>query len=83
MTGEDLKALRTELCLTQTELAEKIGVARNTINRWEMGIRGIPEPVARLMQYVTQEKVTVARKKKPGKFKSKGRRRQHGNLSAR
>jgi len=63
MTGEDLKALRTQLGLTQAELAERIGVARNTINRWEMGIRRIPEPVARLMQYLAKE-VRAERKKK-------------------
>jgi len=83
MTSEDLKALRTRLGLTQVELAERIGVARNTINRWEMGIRGIPEPVVRLMRYVAQEKVTVERNEKPLRSKSKGRSSQHGNLSAR
>jgi transcriptional regulator with XRE-family HTH domain len=55
MTPEELKALRASLGLTQDELAEKVGVARNTINRWEMGIRSIPEPVARLMNYLTKE----------------------------
>jgi len=55
MTPEELKALRARLGLTQQELAEKVGVARNTINRWEMGIRSIPEPVVRLMDYLTKE----------------------------
>jgi transcriptional regulator with XRE-family HTH domain len=50
MTAEELKALRARIGLTQEELAQKLGVARNTITRWEMGIRGIPEPVARLAQ---------------------------------
>jgi transcriptional regulator with XRE-family HTH domain len=55
MTREELKALRARLGFTQEELAEKVGVARNTINRWEMGIRHIPEPVVRLMDYLTKE----------------------------
>ena len=55
MTPEELKALRARLGLTQYELAEKVGVARNTINRWEMGIRSIPEPVVRLLDYLTKE----------------------------
>ena len=63
MTREELKALRARLGLTQDELAEKVGVARNTINRWEMGIRRIPEPVARLMDYLTKEVKTEAQLK--------------------
>ncbi|MBI3800222.1 MAG: helix-turn-helix transcriptional regulator [Deltaproteobacteria bacterium] len=55
MTRDELKALRARLGLTQYELAEKVGVARNTINRWEMGIRRIPEPVARLVDYLAKE----------------------------
>jgi transcriptional regulator with XRE-family HTH domain len=50
MTTEDLKAVRDRLNLTQGELAEKVGVARNTITRWETGLRHIPEPVARLVR---------------------------------
>jgi transcriptional regulator with XRE-family HTH domain len=50
MTAEELKALRIRLGMTQEELAQKIGVARNTITRWEIGLRHIPEPVARLVQ---------------------------------
>lgn len=34
-TGGELKALRKKLKLTQQELAEKIGVAKNTIYDWE------------------------------------------------
>jgi transcriptional regulator with XRE-family HTH domain len=63
VTREELKALRGSLGLTQEELAEKVGVARNTINRWEMGIRGIPEPVVRLVHYLAKE-VRAERKKK-------------------
>jgi len=55
MTRDELKALRAKLGLTQPELAEKVSVARNTINRWEMGIRSIPEPVVRLLDYLTKE----------------------------
>lgn len=33
-----LKARRQDLGLTQKELAEKFGVDRNTINRWENGL---------------------------------------------
>ena len=37
MTGEEIKALRLRLGLTQTELGEAIGVFWNTVSRWEAG----------------------------------------------
>lgn len=35
--GAKLKELRMKLLITQTELAEKLGVSFATINRWENG----------------------------------------------
>ena len=43
MTNSELKALRTRLGLTQRELARAIGVASNTLARWERGELGIPD----------------------------------------
>jgi transcriptional regulator with XRE-family HTH domain len=65
MTGDELKDLRAELGLTQPQLGEKLGVARNTVTRWEMGIRSIPEPVARLLEFLRKEaKATRTKRKK-------------------
>ena len=64
MTSEDLKILRTKLGLTQTELGERFGVARNTVTRWEMGIRGIPEPVVRLLEFLQKEDQATKKKGK-------------------
>lgn len=33
-----IKALRKEMLLSQTELAEKLGVSFATVNRWENGL---------------------------------------------
>ena len=42
MTGESLKEIRVELNLTQASIAEKLGIDRKTVNRWERGINEIP-----------------------------------------
>jgi DNA-binding transcriptional regulator YiaG len=64
MTGGELKALRQQMELTQKELAEKLGVPWNTVARWEVGMRRIFEPVARLVQYLAKEVRTEQQKKK-------------------
>jgi DNA-binding transcriptional regulator YiaG len=55
MTGEELKTLRTRLGLTQNELRKRLGVARVTVARWEIGLRRVPELAARLVQHVAKE----------------------------
>jgi len=55
MTGAALRMLRTRLGLTQEELGKRLGVRKNTVWRWETGMRHIPEPVARLMPYLAKE----------------------------
>ena len=35
--SEGIKALRLKMLLTQAELADKLGVAFATVNRWEKG----------------------------------------------
>jgi DNA-binding transcriptional regulator YiaG len=50
MTRTELKTIRAKLGLTQARLAERLGVTRNAVNQWEMGVRRIQEPTARLLQ---------------------------------
>jgi transcriptional regulator with XRE-family HTH domain len=49
MTGPALRQQRMKLCMTQKELADAIGVASNTVARYERDESGIPEPVAPLV----------------------------------
>ena len=56
MRGEELKAIRAQLKLTQLELAELIGVTSNTVARWERDEVPIREPMARLIQSVYVQK---------------------------
>ncbi len=42
MQAKELKAILKKLKVTPSELAEQMGVARNTVNRWCMGSHVIP-----------------------------------------
>jgi transcriptional regulator with XRE-family HTH domain len=68
MGGKELLRIRKRLGLTQTELAAKVGVARNSIARQERGELGIRESLARLLRLL----VEIETKSKP--TKPKGRR---------
>jgi len=50
MSGKELKRLRTQMKCTQKQLAEKLGVTKNTVARWERGEVPISEPAARLLR---------------------------------
>lgn len=63
MTKNELKQARSALEMTQTELAQEVGVTQNTVARWEMGVRGIPEPAARLIGRLLTERRPKKRKK--------------------
>ena len=64
MTGDELKQLRMRLGLTQEELGQRLGVARVTVARWEIGLRRVPELAARLMQHVAKEVRAEQKKRK-------------------
>lgn len=50
MSPKQLKALRHTLRVTQSQLAKQLGVARNTVTRWEAGTRGISTIAERLLK---------------------------------
>jgi len=52
MEGKELKQIRLKLGLTQKQMAERIGLQRNTIARMERSEIGISEPVARLARLI-------------------------------
>ncbi len=54
MTGADLKRRRRRLKLTQAELAKLIGVAKNTVARWERGELGMSKTTAKLIDLLTR-----------------------------
>lgn len=52
MTGNELKALRAKLGLTQTEMANRLGVTRDAIARIEGGRNNMSKTLHLLMQLV-------------------------------
>lgn len=54
MKGEELRRLRRQLGLTQVEMAERLGVAANTVARWERNEMSINEPAARLARFLVE-----------------------------
>ena len=58
MNGKGLRKRRQDLGMTQAELAEAVGVAPNTVARYERDESGIPEPVARLVMLIQPKRKT-------------------------
>ncbi|HJT20808.1 MAG TPA: helix-turn-helix domain-containing protein [Nitrospira sp.] len=56
MNGSTLRKRRKQLGMTQVELARALGVAPNTVARYERDECGIPEPVARLVMLIQPKK---------------------------
>jgi DNA-binding transcriptional regulator YiaG len=58
MTSAEVKKAREAMGLTQSELADLLGVARNSVARWEMGMHPISTPVERLLRTLAASKAT-------------------------
>jgi DNA-binding XRE family transcriptional regulator len=54
--GDELKAFRAKVEITQQELAEALGVDRNTIARWERNERAIPPFLHLALQTLERQK---------------------------
>lgn len=57
MTFIEFKTHRDKLGLTQAALAMLLGVASNTVARWERGERPISEPIARLVRTLKPRRI--------------------------
>lgn len=54
MTGEEFKRWREKFDLTQEQLAVALGIAPNTVARWERDERAIPPTPQVLLQFLEQ-----------------------------
>ena len=55
MSGEELRKWRLKHDLSQAELAELLGVAQQTVSRWESGSRKIPPYMCYLLEYIEEK----------------------------
>lgn len=56
MEKDELKQFREKLGLTQTDLAKLLKVATNTVSRWELGERKIPEFLDLALKTIERER---------------------------
>ena len=59
MTGAELKELRSRLGMTQAALALEVGVAANTLARWERGKSSIPDAADKLIRDMVEQQTTA------------------------
>lgn len=55
MTGEQLSSWRNYHQLTQQQLADALGVIRETVARWETGARPIPSYLGLALETIQRE----------------------------
>jgi len=63
MTGEQLQLWRTYHQLTQEQLGAMLGVARETVARWEIGSRRIPSHLGLSLETIQRELPKAHRQK--------------------
>jgi transcriptional regulator with XRE-family HTH domain len=57
MRGREVRAIRKRLGISQRALGDRLGVAQNTVARWERGEANVTEPIARLIRIAGGEPV--------------------------
>ena len=62
LTGKEIRFLRKELLLSQGVLAKLLGVAEQTVHRWEAGKAEIPKPAEALIRSLYMAKIYGANK---------------------
>ena len=55
MSPNQIRAIRAWFDLTQEELAERLGVAQNSVARWENGSRNPSRPVVKLLEQMWEQ----------------------------
>ena len=62
MTGDEVRAARKKLGLTQRAFAERVGVVTNTVARWERGEMTVGSTAIILIRLLAQQAPTKRRR---------------------
>ena len=57
--GDDVKAVRRRLGLTQAEFAHGVGVEQATVSRWEKGVEPTPEKLRLLLGFLKGQNIQI------------------------
>ncbi len=63
MKGSELRALRLRMGCTQKQLAQQVGVTKNTVARWERDELGMRASAERLIRLLAAQHKPQRRKK--------------------
>jgi len=74
MTGRDVKRVRESLGLSQRQFAERLGVHKVTVAKWEVGLQGMRGPAERLIQLLATPAGRVGKERKRPRQRSKAKR---------
>ncbi|MDD3241046.1 MAG: helix-turn-helix domain-containing protein [Lachnospira sp.] len=73
--GETIKVVRVELGLSQSEMAEKLGVNSQSISRWETGLHFLKKKIAdRILKFAETADISEGSKKIIEEWLDAGRR---------
>lgn len=59
MTGKEIKKIRENLNLNQTEFGKKVGVSKNTVSNWENNLTEIPKTMLPLLKSLETNGVSI------------------------
>src|SRR5262245_7845195 len=83
MTQKQVVAIREAMGLTQAQLAERLGVSRNSVARMEVGLQVITPAMALLIEYVAREAGVDVTHPKRSRGKASDKRETSGKPSNR
>lgn len=63
LTAREVQRIRERLGLTQQQLADALGVSRESVNKWEAGTKRMSEPTSRLLKRMDEEGGLKAKKR--------------------
>jgi DNA-binding transcriptional regulator YiaG len=56
MTADEIKSARIKLNLTQSELADRVGVTLRAVQYWEAGKRKVARPAVKVVEALLAER---------------------------